>query len=166
MPENGSTFHQLCNTASCPSLRRSCRKKTVWCREAGGLFTQLWCPRLVEEYSHLRWFHVTTAKHWMILEIEHLTKVGWKWGCQSFSCPCPQKCDCRWKEEICFTWLFRLRNLSLHFLPVGWCFWELVFCTVYHHPCMMETALQQKSCCLHYCHHVSFSPIASFVNRR
>ena len=25
----------------------------------------------------------------------------------------------------------------------------------------METALQQKSCCLHYCHHVSFSPIAS-----
>ena len=25
----------------------------------------------------------------------------------------------------------------------------------------METALQQKSCCLRYCHHISFSPIAS-----
>ena len=37
------------------------------------------------------------------------------------------KGDCRWKEEICFTCLFRVRNPSLHSLPVAWCSWELVF---------------------------------------
>ena len=46
--------------------------------------------RGVKDYSDLRCFHVTTAKQWMILEVELLTTVDWKWGCQPFSCPCSQ----------------------------------------------------------------------------
>ena len=58
----GSWEYQLCIMfASCPSLRCSCRKKPVTCREADGLVTELWSPGLVEEYSDLRWFHVTTV---------------------------------------------------------------------------------------------------------
>ena len=37
-------------------------KKPVVYREAEGLVTELWSPGLVEEYSALRLFHVTTAK--------------------------------------------------------------------------------------------------------
>ena len=58
----GSWEYQLClMVASCPSLRCSCRKKPVTCREAEGLVTELWSPGLVEEFSDLRWFHVTTV---------------------------------------------------------------------------------------------------------
>ena len=70
------------------------------------------------------------------------------------------KGDCRWKEEICFTCLFRVRNPSLHSLPVAWCSWELVFYRLpppVHH----GDSFAGKECCFHYCHHVSFSPIAS-----
>ena len=102
-----------------PSLQLQ-KKKPVSCREAEKLFTELWSPGLVEKYSHLRWFHVTTAKQLKHLEIELLTTVGWKWGCQPFSCPCSQ-------NVICFICLFRLRNLNLHSLPVAWCSWEQVF---------------------------------------
>ena len=30
------------------------------------------------------------TKQWRIVEIELLAIVGWKWGCQPFSCPCSQ----------------------------------------------------------------------------
>ena len=44
----GSTLHPLCIIASCPSLRCSCRKELVSCREAEGLVTEeLWSPRFV-----------------------------------------------------------------------------------------------------------------------
>ena len=48
----------------------------------------------------------------------------------AFQLPMFAKCDyCRCQEKICFTCLFRLRNLNLHSLPVAWCSWswELVF---------------------------------------
>ena len=92
----------------------------------------------------------------------------WVVGLPAFQLPMFAKCDCRWKEESCFTCLFRLRNLNLHSLPVAWCSWEPEswFSTVYHHLCIMETALQQKSCCLHYCHHVSHFCPSHPVNRR
>ena len=50
-------------------------------------------------------FHVTRAmKQWRIVEIEFLAKVGWKWGCQPFSCPCSKNVPhCR--KEICSTCL-------------------------------------------------------------
>ena len=48
VPESGSTLHQLCiMVASCPSLRCHCRKRTVSCREAEGLATELSFPRCV-----------------------------------------------------------------------------------------------------------------------
>ena len=69
--------------ASCPSLRCSCRKDPVWCREAKGLVTELWFPRFVT----MQWFcsqscYLTAANQWTIVEIELLATVGWKWGCQ------------------------------------------------------------------------------------
>ena len=55
---------------------------------------------------------------------------GLEVGLPVFQLPMFAKCDCCthcwWKEESCFTCLFRLRNLSLHSLPVAWCSWELV----------------------------------------
>ena len=64
VPERGITLHQVCiMAASCSSVRCSCRKKPVSCREAEGLVAELWFPGLVEEYSDLRCFYVTTAKH-------------------------------------------------------------------------------------------------------
>ena len=59
----------------------------------------------------------------------NLTKVGGKWGCQSFSCPCSQNVTVGERREL-FYMPFRLRNLSLHSLPVVWCSWELVFCSL------------------------------------
>ena len=48
VPESGSTLHQLCiMLASCPSLRRSWRKKPVSYREAKGLVRELCSPRFV-----------------------------------------------------------------------------------------------------------------------
>ena len=134
-----------------PSLQL--QKKPVLCREAESLVAELWSPGLVKEYSDLRWFYVTTAKQ-CFLKFELLTfnHGGWKWGCQHFSCPCSAKCDyCRCQEEICCICLFRLRIWTFtpyHQLDVP----ESWFLTVYHHLWIMETALQQKSCSLHYCH--------------
>ena len=53
---------------------------------------------------------------------------GLEVGLPAFELPMFAKCDyCRCQEEICFACLFRLKNLSLHSLPVAWCSWELVF---------------------------------------
>ena len=52
VPESGSTLHQLCSMV-CPSLRCSCRKRPVSCREAEGLVTELWPPRIVTIYCIL-----------------------------------------------------------------------------------------------------------------
>ena len=112
--------------ASCPSLRCSCRKKRVSCREAKGLFAELWSPRFVTYNtvivskvwvtgywlrSHL--WHVTAANQWTIVEIDKikvLASVGCKWGCQPFSCPCSLNVmHCR--KEICLT------CLSKEFMP-------------------------------------------------
>ena len=35
-------------------------------------------------------YTATAASQWTIAEIELLRTVGWKWGCQPFSCPCSQ----------------------------------------------------------------------------
>ena len=105
VPES-STLHQLCAmVASCPSLRCSCRKKPVSCREAEGLVTDLRSPRFVA----IQWLcsqlcYVTAANQWTMVEIELLATVDWKWGCQPFSCPCSQNVShCR--KDICSTCL-------------------------------------------------------------
>ena len=91
--ERDSMFHSsaLC-LQKIPSLRCSCRKRPVSCREAEGLVTELLSPRLVT----ILWlcsqlcYYVTAANQRAIVEIELLATVGWKWGCQPFSCPCSQ----------------------------------------------------------------------------
>ena len=46
----------------------------------------------------------TAANQRTVVEIELLAIVGWKWGCQSFSCPCSQNVThCR--KQMCSTCL-------------------------------------------------------------
>ena len=91
--------------ASCPSLRCSCRKRPVSCREAEDLVRELWSPRFVTMQclcSQL-WYE-TAANQRTLVEIELLATVGWKCGCQPFSCPCSQNAT-RCRKEICSTCL-------------------------------------------------------------
>ena len=75
-------------------------KKRVWSRSCGlqELFEiHLLCSQL---------WHETAANQWTVVEIELLATVGWKCGCQPFSCPRSQnKTYCR--KEICSTCLFK-----------------------------------------------------------
>ena len=81
--------------ASFPSLRCSCEKRPVSCKEAEGLVTQLWCPRFG---------HETAASQGTLVEIELLATVGWKWGCQPFSHRGSQNVT-HCPKEICSTCL-------------------------------------------------------------
>ena len=77
-------------------------------------------------------FHVTkTTNQWRIVEIELLATLGWKWGCQPFSCRCSLNVmHCR--KEICSAWWTCLskdihafcQNLRIQFLPDAWGAWE------------------------------------------
>ena len=50
--------------------------------------------------------YVTAANQWTIVEIELLATLGWKCGCQPFSCRCSQNVThCR--MEICSACLFK-----------------------------------------------------------
>ena len=125
---------QLCiMVASCPSLRCICRKKPVSCSEAEGLVKELWFPRFVTMQwlcSQLR--YETAANQPTLVEIELLATVGWKWGCQPFSCRCSLNvAHCR--KEIYATCLFQesipaiLFGNSKHPLPTvpeAWAFGE------------------------------------------
>ena len=106
VPESRSTLQQLCvMAASCSFLRCSWKEKPVSRREAEGLVTELWFAR----FATMQWLcsqlcYVTAANQWTIVEIELLATVGWKWGCQPFSCPRTQNVThCR--KEICSTCL-------------------------------------------------------------
>ena len=110
--ERQYTLHYGC-MMSIPSLRH---KRSVSCREAEGLVTDLWSPRFVT----MQWLcsqlcYVTAANQWTVVEIELLATVGWKWGCQPFSCRCSQNMThCR--KEICSTCLFKA---SIPLTPFG-----------------------------------------------
>ena len=84
VPESNSRLHQFCiMLASCPSLRFS--------TEAEGLVTELWPPRfLTMQWLCSQLCYVTAANQRAIVEIELLATVGWKWGCQPFSCHVPK----------------------------------------------------------------------------
>ena len=98
-----------------PSLQLK-KKAPVSCREAKRLLKQLWSPRFVtsgtvivsKTWSTGDWLcsqlcYVTAAKEWTVFEIELLARLGWKWGCQPFSCSCSQNVThCR--KETCSTW--------------------------------------------------------------
>ena len=71
-----------------------------------GLVTELWPPRFVT----MQWLcsqlcYVTAANQWTVVGIERLATMGWKWGCQPFSCRCSQYVT-RCRKEICSTCLF------------------------------------------------------------
>ena len=107
VPESGSTLHSLCiAVASCPSLRCSCRKKTCPMQRSR-VVTELWSPRFVA----MQWLcsqlcYVTAANQWTTVDIELSATMGWKCGCQPFSCRCWQNVThCR--KEICSTCLFK-----------------------------------------------------------
>ena len=106
VPESGSTLYQLCiMLASCPSLRCSCRKKRVSCREAEGLVAQLWSPRFVKmQCLCSQFWYETAASQRTLVEIELLAIVLWKCGCQPFSCQCSKNVTPR-PKEICLTCL-------------------------------------------------------------
>ena len=55
------------------------------------------------------------ANPWTILEIELLPTVGWKWGCQPFSCPCSQNVTLCRKRNPFLPLLFGFP--SIHSLP-------------------------------------------------
>ena len=77
------------------------QEKPVSCREAEGLVTELLSPRFVTmQWLFSQLCYVTAANRWTIVEIELLAIVGWKWGCQPFSCPRSQNVThCR--NKIC-----------------------------------------------------------------
>ena len=112
--ESQSWLHPLCIlVAACPSLRCSCKKKAVSCTEAEGLVTELWFPRFVT----MQWLcsqscYLTAANQWTIVEIELLATVGWKCGCQPFSCPCLKNVT-HWRKEICSTSLSKESTLAI-----------------------------------------------------
>ena len=114
-----SMLHQFCimPVSSHPSLQLQ-KKRPVSFREAKGLGTELWSPIfkfLKCSDCALSCAYVTAANPWTVVEIERLATVGWKWGCQSFSCPCSQNVThCR--KEICSTCLFKE---SIPAIPFG-----------------------------------------------
>ena len=124
--ESGSTLYQLCiMVASCPSIRCSCRKnqsytekQRVWSRSCG-------------LQDLLRNIPISDCSMWPLQNTEWFGRLSfyprWVVGLPAFQLPMFAKCDCRWKEESCFTCFFILRHLNLHSLPVAWCSWELVF---------------------------------------
>ena len=59
--------------------------------------------------------YVTAANQWTVVEIELLATVGWKCGCQPFSCPCSQNAT-RCRKEICSTCLSQSKE-SMPFDP-------------------------------------------------
>ena len=90
-------------------------KKSVSCREAQGLVTELWFLLFVT----MQWLcsqlcYETAANQRTLVEIELLATVGWKWGCQPFSCRCWQNVThCR--KEICGTCLFKTSITAIPF---------------------------------------------------
>ena len=98
-----------------PSLQLQ-KKASVSCREAKRLVTQLWSPR----FDTILWLCSqlcceNAANQWTVVEIEFLATVGWKRGCQPFSCPRSQNVThCR--KENYATCLFQE---SIPAIPLG-----------------------------------------------
>ena len=148
-----------------PSLQLQ-KKAPVSCREAKRLVTQLWCPRCFE----ILWLcsqlcYETAANQRTLVEFELLATVGWKWGCQPFSCLCLKNMTHSRKENYA-TYLSKesipaitFGNLlgipSIHSLPEASGFWEpQYYCPQYVPPALRYSwiisspSLQQKKTCL------------------
>ena len=131
-------------------------KQRVWSRSCGLqdlLLTIQWlCPRFGLQgidcaLSCDTWLLQTNEIQWTIVEIdkiEILASVGWKWGCQPFSCPCSLNVmHCR--KEICLTCLSKesipfvkskppLPTRSLRSLRAAVCSTNAALCLYHAHP--------------------------------
>ena len=97
--------------------------------------------------SHL--WHVTAANPWTVVEIELLATVGWKWGCQPFSCRCSlnvMHCRKQISATVCLRNPWLLWNLSLRSRPEAWGPWEGQYAPpILHYACSMPIpSLQLK----------------------
>ena len=164
-----------------PSLQLQ-KKDRVSCKEAKGLVTELWSPRFVIyiQYSDIQWLCPrfglqgidcalscdtwllqTNEIQWTIVEIdkiEILASVGWKWGCQPFSCPCSRNVmHCR--KQICLTCLSKesmpfvkskppLPTRSLRSLRAAVCFSSTnsALCLYHAHPFVAAAEKRSVSC--------------------
>ena len=98
--ESGTTLHLLC--IGCimpiPSLqlqKRMCLMQRSRVFGQAVVFSKICCVRYsdcvrVRDIDCARNRDIWLLHQWTFVEIELLTTVGWKWGCQPFSCPCSQ----------------------------------------------------------------------------
>ena len=101
-------------------------KQRVWSRSCGlqGLLRTIHWVIVSKVWVTGYWlcsqlWHVTAANQWRIVEIdkiEILASVGWKWGCQPFSCRCSQNVT-DYRKEICWTGLSKESIPSTQSLP-------------------------------------------------
>ena len=98
-PESRSMLHQFCiMLVSCPSLRCSCRKKRVSCKEAKGLVTELWSPRFVTHNTVIV-SKVWVTGYWLCSQLWHVTAAN-QWNPMN---------NCRdWQD-----WDFSIRGLEV-----------------------------------------------------
>ena len=80
--------------ASFPSLRCSCGKKSVSCKEAEGLVTQLWCPRFVTMVVWDCCKPRNTCRDWAF------SNSGLEVGLPAFQPPRFAKCDSLPKRDL------------------------------------------------------------------
>ena len=90
------------------------------------------------------WIARYCANPWRIVHIQLLATVGWKWGCQPFSCPCSRNVmHCR--KQICLTCLSKesipfvkskppLPTRSLRSLRAAVCSTNSALCLYHAHP--------------------------------
>ena len=112
-------------------------KRPVSCREAEGLVTELSSPRFVT-YNRVivskiwitgywlrsQLWHVTAANQWTIVEIELLATLGWKRGCQPFSCRCSLNVMHCQKEIYGTCWLVSGIHSRSFFLAMTFNSWK------------------------------------------
>ena len=165
-PESRSMLHQFCiMLVSCPSLRCSCRKKTSLMQRSKGFGHGVVVSKIcyVQYSDCVQWFGLPgidcalSCDTWLLQtneiqctiiveidKIEILASVGWKWGCQPFSCPCSLNVmHCR--KEICLTCLSKesipfvkskppLPTRSLRSLRAAVCSTNSALCLYHAHP--------------------------------
>ena len=109
---------QCSQNCSCRKNQSYTEKQRVWSRSCG-------------LQDLLRNIPLSDCSMWPLQNNEWFWRLSfyprWVVGLPAVQLPMFAKCDCRWKEESCFTCLCRLRHLNLRSLPVAWCSWELVF---------------------------------------
>ena len=94
----------------------------------------------------------TAANQRTLVEIELLATVGWKWGCQPFSCRCSQNVmHCQ--KEVCATCLFKTSTPAVPFwnskhYSLLYCKWSMYSFNSTAKSCCFEDLMKWRSCIL------------------